>query len=446
MSNYKPQAQSKAHELAAAAVIDNKDCGLVRLKARWELGFMTTKERTVPINIKVLRNLCILIGILSAGCSSTNEQTTVAAAPPAPPPIVAVPYEQAVRKAAQDLLTNAKLPSDQKFSLIIDPLVDGNTGQQTVATANMEKSLIELVKSNYSQLDVKPFNNAIVSQAPLIMVGTFTPINLQGKADGERDAYRICFALADLKTGKIISKGLARSLPNGFDPTPLPFFREMPVWSKDTAVEGYIKTCQGTKAGDPINPAYIDAVLASSTINEAMTAYQEKRYKDSLALYQSVLKNPAGNQARVHVGIYLNDQKLGRKPAAMKSFGELVNMGLSTDRLAIRFNFKPGATAFTPDQHPYAQWLSEIAKQAQRQTSCLEIAGHTRKGSSEQLDERLSLQRAEFVRQKLIASSPSLAKRTTAQGYGSRKAIIGTGKDNESDALDQRIDFKKTSC
>ena len=388
----------------------------------------------------------ILLLALAAGCSSSPEKTTMAAASATPPPLVAVPYEEAVRKAAQDVLSNAKLPADQKFKLIIDPLVDGNTGQRTVATASMEKTFVDMVKANFQQLDLKPFNNEVVSQAPLIMVGTFTPINLQGKADGERDAYRICFALADLKTGKIISKGLARALPDGFDPTPLPFFRDMPVWSKDTAVDGYIKTCQGTKAGDPINPAYIDAVLASSTINEAMAAYQEKRYKDSLALYQSVLKNPAGNQARVHAGIYMNHQKLGRKPAAMKSFGELVNMGLANDRLAISFNFKPGATAFTPNQYPYGQWLTEIAKQAQRQTSCLEVAGHTRKGSSEQLDERLSLQRAEFVRQKLIATSPALAKRSTAQGYGSQKTLVGTGKGNDSDALDQRIDFKKTSC
>ena len=232
----------------------------------------------MPRTPKISGYSFLLLITLAAGCSNSPEKTTVAA--PAPQPIVAVPYEEAVRKAAQDVLTNAKLPADQKFSLIIDPLVDGNTGQRTVATASMEKTFTDMVKANFQQLDLKPFNNEVVAQAPLIMVGTFTPINLQGKADGERDAYRICFALADLKTGKIISKGLARALPDGFDPTPLPFFRDMPVWSKDTAVDGYIKTCQGTKAGDPINPAYIDAVLASSTINEAMAAYQAKRYKD----------------------------------------------------------------------------------------------------------------------------------------------------------------------
>jgi len=393
----------------------------------------------------LLTSVGLAIVIAAAGCSTTEEKPKSAAAP-APAPIVALPYEQAVRKAAQDLLANANLARDQKYSVVVDPLVDGNSGVQSEATAAMEQSVVQVIRENYQQIEVKPFTSEAVSGLPLLMVGTFTPINLQGKADGERDAYRICFALADLKTGKIISKGLARSLPEGFDPTPLAFFRELPVWSKDSAVDGYIRTCQGTKAGDPINPAYVDSVLAAATINEALRAYQAKRYKDSLAIYQSVLTNPAGKQARVHAGIYLNNQKLGRKQPALQAFGRLVEMGLATDRLAVRFDFKPGATAFTQEQQPYAQWLGEIARQSARQDACLEVAGHTRRGPSEQIDDRLSLQRAEFVRQKLVAINPSLAKRTSARGYGSQRAIVGTGKANESDALDQRIEFKKVSC
>jgi outer membrane protein OmpA-like peptidoglycan-associated protein len=394
---------------------------------------------------RYLAGAVLVVGVLSTACTTTEEKPTVAA-PPAPPPLVALPYDQAVRKAAQELLANANLAADQKYNMVVDPLVDGNSGAQTEATVAMEQSVVQLVKENYQQVSVKPFTSESVSTLPLLMIGTFTPINLQGKADGERDAYRICFALADLKTGKLISKGLARALPEGFDPTPLAFFREMPVWAKDPAVEGYVKTCQGTKAGDPINPAYIDAVIAASTISEATKAYQAKRYKDSLALYQSVLTNPAGNQARVHAGIYLNNVKLGNKKAAMQAFGRLVDMGLATDRLAVRFNFQPGATAFSQDQQAYSLWLSEIAKQSLRQTSCIEVAGHTRRGPSEQMDERLSLQRAEFVRQRIVAANPNFAKRSQAKGYGSQRAIVGTGKGNDSDALDQRIEFKKVSC
>ncbi|HPT51070.1 MAG TPA: hypothetical protein PKZ22_12895 [Accumulibacter sp.] len=280
----------------------------------------------------------------------------------------------------------------------------------------MVQSIVRLVKENYRQVDVEPFTSEYVSTLPLLMIGTLTPINLQGVADGERDAYRICFALADFKTGIFVAKGLARSLSADVDPTPLAFFREMPVWSKDTAVDGHVKTCQGTKAGDLINPAYIDAVLAASTVSEALAAYKEKRHVDALALYQSVLKNPAGTQARVLAGIYLANQKLGRKPAAMQAFGRLVDMGLATDRLAVRFSFKPGATAFGLDQPPYSQWLAEIGRQASRLNSCVEVAGHTPRGPSEQMDERLSLQRAEFIRQK-IAASNLLYSDNTARWY-----------------------------
>ena len=409
------------------------------------------------ISLKACLNVCvgICLAALASGCANTDAgsgappaaaASTPAAAPASAPALPALPYPQAVRKAAQDVLSNARLAKDQKYSMIVDPLVDGNSGARTEATAAMEQSLLQLVRENYRQVDIQPFNSAAVSALPLLMVGTFTPINVEGKMDGVRDAYRICFALADLKTGKIISKGLARSLPDGFDAAPLAFFRDMPVWSKDIAVDGYIKTCQGTKAGDPINPAYIDAVLAAATINEAIAAYQNRRYDDALALYQSALTNPAGNQARVHAGIYLANQKLGRTQAALRAFGRMTEMGLASDKLAVQFNFKPGSIAFAQDRQPYALWLAEISRQALRQPGCIEVAGHTRRGVSEQMDERLSLARAEFVRQKAASIHPGFARRSSAKGYGAQRAIIGTGKNDASDALDQRIEFKKTAC
>lgn len=394
-------------------------------------------------------SLMAFVFLLALGACSTTSEPAPTVAAPAPPPAptpTAIPFDEAVRKAAQDVLDNAKLAADQKYAVVIDPLVDGNTGIQTVATASMQKTVEQIIKSQFQQLEVRPFGSGTVATLPLIMVGTFTPINLQGKADGERDAYRICFALADMKTGKIISKGLARSLPDGFDPTPLPLFRDFPVWTKDAAVEGYVKTCQGTKAGDPINPAYVDAIVAAAAINEAAAAYSGKRYKDALALYQSALRNPAGNQARVHAGIYLTQQKLGRKPLAMRAFASLAEQGLTNDRLAIRFEFKSGATAFAGDSRTYMPWLKEITRQSLAIGSCLEIAGHSRRSASPQLDERLSLQRAEFVRQKMIEASPDFANRSSAIGYGSQKLLIGTGKNNNSDALDQRVEFRKTSC
>lgn len=375
--------------------------------------------------------------------------TTVAAPPaaPAPPPVVALPHRDAILLAAKEVFGNAQLPPGQKYSVVIDPLVDGTTHVQSLATAAMEQQVVDMVKSSYPQYEVKAFTAPNVATLPLIMVGTFTPINLQGKPEGERDAYRICFALADLKTGKIISKGFARSQTAGVDATPTPYFRDSPVWVNDKIVEGYVRTCQGTKAGDPINPAYVDKVVAATTIDEAMRAYNARKYREALNLFNAVLRNPAGDQPRVHAGLYLTQLKLGRRAAAMRSFGKVVQYGLQAERLAVKFNFRPGGTTFAADGSPYDLWVREIASQAsQAKAGCLAIAGHSSRGGVERMNETISLQRAEYIRQRLIHEKKDLAQRVMSQGIGSKQVMVGTGRDDATDALDRRIEFKPTQA
>lgn len=408
---------------------------------------------------------CALAACVSLlGCSTsepvkTDAQPTAAAvtnvapapaAAPAPPPIpVALPHQEAVLAAARELFDKAQLPADQKFSVVIDPLVDGSTGLQSLATAAVEKQVVSLVGSDFPRYQVKPLNSANLAALPLVFIGTFTPINLQGKGAGERDAYRVCFALADLKTGKIVSKGFARSQIAGVDPTPLPYFQDAPLWVNDKIVEGYIKTCQGTKAGDPINAAYLDKVVAIAAIDEATRAYNSKRYQESLALFSSLLRNPAGDQPRVHTGVYLSNMRLGRREPAMQAFGKIAQQGMSANRLAVKFNFQQGGASLAKDSAPYDRWLKELAVQSSKAAptgSCIEVGAHTGRGGSEAMNERISLQRAEYVRQRLIAERRDLTTRISAKGYGSSQALVATGREDVSDALDRRIEFKPAPC
>lgn len=86
----------------------------------------------------------------------------------------------------------------------------------------------------------------------------------------------------------------------------------------DDATTGYVRTCQGTKAGDPIHPLYLDRILTAATIAEAIDAYAARQYADALKLYESALESPGGNQLRVHTGLYLTNLRLGRRPAAAR--------------------------------------------------------------------------------------------------------------------------------
>lgn len=368
--------------------------------------------------------------------------------PAAPPPVL--PFNDAVLSAATMLLERAQLPADSKFDVVIDPLIDGMTGVQTVTTQAMGARLAKLIKDSYPRYTVQPFKAATVQQGPLLLIGTFTGVNGERKTEGRREAYRICLALADLKTGKLVSKGLAFARADGIDSTPVNFFRDAPVWLDDPATTGYIRTCQGTRAGDPIHPAYLDRVITASTIADAIDSYGAGRFADALKLYETALAAPGGNQLRVHTGLYLTNLKLRRMDAAAKAFGQVVDQGLDSKRLGVKFLFRPGTAALWVDPKagplPYPMWMGEIASRAAKRQACLEVGGHTSASGAEPLNDRLSLLRADSVRKSLEAVSPALGKRLASKGYGSRHTLVGNGRDDLSDALDRRVELVVNAC
>jgi outer membrane protein OmpA-like peptidoglycan-associated protein len=373
------------------------------------------------------------------------------AAPPPPPPPPTLPYDEAVLSAANALLGRAQLPADggPRYPVVIDPLIDGMTGAQSAQTRAMGDRLVALIRERYPQFEVLPFSSQAVARSPLVLIGTFTGVNKERKTEGERDAYRICFALADLKSGKLVSKGLAFARPDGVDPTPTPHFRDAPAIAEDPATLGYIRTCQGTRAGDPIHPMYIDRILAASMLSEAMDAYAAGRYADALALYETASRAPAGRQLRTYTGLYLTNWRLGKREAASRAFGQIVDQGLESKRLGVKFLFRPGSVAFYSDPAanlPYPMWIEEISAQAARRQACLEVVGHTSRTGPEPVNERLSLRRAEYVKGQIERVHPALGPRLIANGVGSRETLVGNGRDDGSDALDRRVEFKVVGC
>ena len=421
---------------------------------------MNTKPRLAFITITAFASACG--GLQSpapapapatvAAAPAPAPVTAVAVPAPAPPPIL--PYDEAVLSAATALLKNARLPPEgtaaqPRYAVVIDPLIDGFSYAQSAATRSMGVRLAALMREQYPLYDVQPFSAANVARSPLVLIGTFTPVNAQRQTSGAREAYRICFALADLKSGKLVSKGLAFSKPDGVDATPTASYRDAPAWSEDAATLGYIRTCQGTKAGDPINPLYTERITAAALVAEAIEAYDAGRYQQSLDLYTSAQRTSAGDQFRVYNGVYLANWKLGRRDKAEAAFGKIIDYGLERQRLAVKFLFRPGSTAFGNDTKvtgPYPVWLKAIAARASSGSSCLEVTGHTSATGPEPLNERLSLLRAEYVKAQLEANVPALAKRSIAAGMGSRQTMVGSGRDDASDALDRRVEFKVIGC
>jgi hypothetical protein len=126
-----------------------------------------------------------LAAVLLCGCA------TPPAGPAAPPP--AAPMQNAVLPAANNLFGKADLTGAaasrggaKVFPLVIDPLIDGNTGYQSQATQAMEQQVVKLLQSQYPSFQVKPFTTANLAEKPLLFIGTFTAVEIGRASCRER--------------------------------------------------------------------------------------------------------------------------------------------------------------------------------------------------------------------------------------------------------------------
>jgi outer membrane protein OmpA-like peptidoglycan-associated protein len=401
--------------------------------------------------------LLVVAGL--AGCTKLQELSSAlspgagtTAVRPAAAPAPGQPFDKAVVQAADKLFASAAAaeagsPPGVPQPLVIDPLIDEATGFRSAATRSMESQIVDLVRTKHPQFEVQELTSETLAQEPLVLLGSLAGVPADGTSVGRPEVYRIWLVLADLKSGRIVAKGAARAAREGVDLTPAAFDRESPGWVRDRYVGGYLATCGG-KVGDPIDPAYLEGIQTAAVVRAATDAYEAGRYEEALDLYTQASKTAAGDQLRVHNGLYLANWQLGRREQAAEAFSGLVDYGLRHDRLAIRFLFKPGTATFWPPElaKPYPMWLEQLAKGTANSSACLEVTGHTSPTGPTALNERLSLRRAEYVIYRLQGEAPQLGGRMIANAMGSRENIVGTGRDDVTDAIDRRVEFRALPC
>ena len=383
----------------------------------------------------------------AGGAGPAVQQAAVAATPSPPllPPPPVLAFDDAIDNAAHAVLSAAPSPDSGTATIVIDPLVDGMTGYQSKATQSIQDRIAGIVKRDFPQYAVQRITPESLKRQPRVLIGTFTPVNAQMKTTGQREAYRFCLVLADLKTGKIVAKAVVRVRIEDADATPTAAFGDSPVWTIDPSIQAYVATCQASKVGDPIVTEYYDGLAAAALVSEAGDAYDEGRYAEALHLYTTARKTPAGDQLRVYNGLYLSLTKLGRTDQAAAAFRDLVDYGIRKKRLAVKFLFRPGSVRFATDNQlggAYDMWVKQIAAQAVSSQACLQITGHTSPTGPAAMNDSLSLLRAEYIQSRLEGDEPPLKKRTVASGVGSRENLIGTGRDDLTDMLDRRVELK----
>ena len=401
----------------------------------------------------------------SPPAAAVGAQATAAPAPVAPAPraapaprdprdIVApspVRFEDAVARAGAQLFADARVQlGAQTRAVVVDPLVDANTGGQTVSTAKMGSQLESILQAQQAGWSVAPLTRQSLATQPLLLIGTLTPVNVDRAVDTPPDAFRIWLTLIDLRTGRILAKSLDRATVDSVNPEPLKYYADSPSWHKDKTVLGYINSCQvNTKIGDPADPEYLARLPAAAVVNEAILAYSAGKTTDANRLYKEASSLAEPGDLRVLNGLYLTSWQLGQKDAARDAFSKLVASGLELKRLPVKLLFQPGKTAFNSGgdlAQQYSLWINALAEQTGKAAACVRVVGHTSRTGSARGNEVLSRQRAEAIQKLLEANNRALGTRLTAAGVGSREALVGLGTDDQRDALDRRVEFRVVDC
>lgn len=365
---------------------------------------------------------------------------------PCQPKVKAVPkaepdLKDAARQLAGDLAQQIGSTSGNK-TLVIDPLIDRATGQQTGASAKFQEEMTPALTGAIKGLTILPFDADGAAKARYVLAGTVATVT-------PPDKFSISASLTDRPTGLVVAQSAARFTQAGLDVAPTKFYNDSPSLVRDRSVDGYVKTSE-TKVGQPADALYVSQVPTAALLANALEAYNAEKWDEALKGYTAAAARPDGQQLRTFNGIYLSNIRLGRTDAAAEAFGKIAALGLATNNLAVKLLFKPNsATDFWPGKDlsgVYPMWLRQIAKAVQSTGGCLNVTGHTSRSGSEQLNDRLSLARAETVKKLMVGEVGAVANQLSTSGVGYRQNIVGTGADDASDAVDRRVEFKVVEC
>lgn len=357
--------------------------------------------------------------------------------PPEPVPVGDMDLKTAADFVAKDLAQQVSASTVSR-TLAIDPIIDRATGQQTGISMSVEAAVGPALSAQKG-ITVLRFDSEGAANSRFVFTATVTTVTAP-------DHFTINAALTDKQTGIVVAQAVARFVQAGLDPSPTKFYNDSPTLLRDRSVEGYVRTSE-TARGSPADQLYLSQLSTAAILAEGLAAYEAEDWEKALVRYTAASEREDGKQLKTYNGMYLTNVRLNRMPAAEDAFGNITNLGLATNNLKMKLLFRPGSTEFVAGRESavYPMWIRQIARAVASTKSCLSIVGHSSRTGTEAVNDRLSLQRAESVKQKLEAAA-RIPGQLAALGMGFREAIVGSGTDDASDAVDRRVEFKVIEC
>jgi outer membrane protein OmpA-like peptidoglycan-associated protein len=361
---------------------------------------------------------------------------------------IPLPFDAAIKLIAHNIFVlEAKRigPISIKSVFVIDQIIDSDTGEVTKTNKRIAELVAEEGRTNFPSFTIFEMNSENLKMANYVIVGTIKYEQYRGT---NAKYPHLSMSVIDVRYGMIASRSDVWISSDNSDYEPTPMYKDSPMYLKDQRVEALIATAKAT-AGSVVNKEYFDSLATSALLNEAGNSYDEGNYKLSLGLFAKAAERTDGKTMKSFSGLYQNFYKLGQLDKAEDAFGTLTELGIKNHNLGVKFLFKVNDTEFLETANgaaEYSMWLRQIADRINNSSSCVQVIGHASKSGTDDHNKKLSLKRAQTIELKLSTISNGIKKKLRSLGRGFDENIIGTGRNDESDAIDRRVEFKVVGC
>lgn len=369
-----------------------------------------------------------------------------ASPPPQPAALTPTQFYVAIPILASQLLNQLQAKSgmfDSKKIVVIDPFVYADSGEVTKASRDIEQGIIKEAEKNFANLTVSRMDQENVNTADYVMLGVILFEPLKGESGGQgRKFYHITSSIVERKTGTVAAKSEVWISDTNLDSSSV--VADAPVIPTDPKKLEELLKWTKLPVDAQIPPGFSESLDTKAILAQAETALENGNYKDALFLFGKASQRPEGQILKTYVGLYSANLKLKDLNSAGEAFGKLVMVGVRDKNLSVKFLFSVKTTEFIDQpekRQEYSMWLQQIGQYFNSNQECLHIIGHSSKTGEQDYNKKLSLARAEKIRQLL-----KIGSRAKAVGKGYEECVNCLGSDDNKDAVDRRVVFKVVNC
>ena len=362
-----------------------------------------------------------------------------------------IPFEEAIANLTTRLLNQIKTdPSTagkETIDIMIIPFADADSGEVPEVSRSIEKIMIATGKRDFKRLHLARLTSKNISHADYIINGTIRLESYQTLfAKRPSRNYFVHGKVRQLADPKIIGKAGVWIAEMNLDYTPTAIYKDSPLY-----LQGSTMTQPAQVRYQPYEEDFLDISLKTrAMLIEARMAYEHKDYEAAEALFSMAARRKDGQDLGTYAGLYLANHKLGRLDKAEEAFAKVVSISVEKYRfLTVKYLFGVNSVDFLQNENlkaRYDTWLRHIGRYFHNTNYCLRIVGHASRTGTEAYNNKLSLERAKSIQQRLQKTFPEVLQRSEVVGKGFSKNIVGIGTDDERDALDRRVELFIVDC